>query len=305
MNNNTFKGIFTDAKETIKREKYRLGFLILLAILISLIYTFYANSDKLKEKWADTLLHIVPEIIGAILIFLLLDAGIEKVKKLTTSGIQEEENLPMDKFIEGIRVSRNIKILDISPVVLLSNEHRTNFKEALEYALGSKKNVDVKILIAHPDSNGMQQRIQEIGENTDRNYSKEMNATLIHLKRIHEDFSLLKKNQNLRNAIPEIFLYHSLPPFALYQLDETAYFSFYPKNNNSTQDIQLVVPVTSQLGKYLNDKFDELWDINNDNVSIRDEKIEEYLESVVYGDGENPKETPEFTDKDSEESEKN
>ena len=82
--------------------------------------------------------------------------------------------------------------------------------------------------------------------------------------KIYENLQTLHAFQRGRKSPPEgklqIRIYSALPPVQMYQADDHIVVSFYPLNSTSWDSTQYQTTPHAQLGAFVSEKFNELWD---------------------------------------------
>lgn len=249
--------ILKEFRATFLQEKERV-FLLFLAAITSLA-TFAIIANLIGESsYSLILINMCADFICAIILFILLEQGIRKIDKLR-SGIQDFNELPIDDYIKDLNNAKyNILILDTYLYSLIEDKDNRpeKFRSALKNAI-VKNNIDVKILILDPKSEAAQQRAEDLNQDSPDSVLSDMRKGLTFLKGLYHD---IKADSNYTGNMPIIKVFDSAPPYSLYSIDDTAFWNFHPIKKKSTASPLLQIPLKLQLGLFLKNKFDEIWE---------------------------------------------
>jgi hypothetical protein len=245
---------FLKSLRSWSKEKLRLSVLFFLSVFFGVI-GFY-----LKGSAADYFLNLSTNFVAVVMVFLILESGIERIRKLSFFDIREHKEFPIKEFIANVDASKNqVKMLDIWMYsLIIKDDNWFALQRSIKSAISN--GVSVKILCAFPDSSSAKKRAEELKEyypNID--IPREIRQCLHRLNFLKEEIesdSLYDRELSLF----EIKLYNDLPSISMYLWDNYAYWGFYPSNKFSSQSAHLEICVNSSLGEYLSIKFDELWD---------------------------------------------
>jgi hypothetical protein len=124
---------------------------------------------------------------------------------------------------------------------------------ALREALSRR--VEVRVLLLSPESPAAEQRADDLRRARQRiNVEESIKDNLRTLGGFLQD---VPKGQ--RDKM-EVRIYSALPPVQMYQVDDYEVVSFYPVNVISWNAAQYQTDGQSQLGQFVSNKFDELWE---------------------------------------------
>lgn len=243
-------------KRTVENEWLRL-------FIISLIITFSFLAYNPEEEHTKQWLHVAVEFIGVAFLFLVIEHGLNKLD----SGISDPKPLPLEKFIQDIRVAKSELILfdTFLETILLDKKNRIDFETNLKLIMKSNKFFSAKILLLKDDSEFVNLRANQRKVDTNK-YRKDMLLAKMELEHIKNQICITDPDCETRIIIQ---YYDSPPPFAMYSIDESAYVSFYPEGLKTTHSRQLYIPDDTELGrllfKFYKDAFSTYWKSNDTN----------------------------------------
>lgn len=111
----------------------------------------------------------------------------------------------------------------------------------------------MRILLLGPDSKAAEQRTNDLSQlRTDVVEKIRDNLQTLH--------TFQKDCKSSPEAKLEIRIYSAIPPVQMYQADDQIVVSFYPLNSSSWDTAQYQTSPHTQLGEFVSEKFDELWD---------------------------------------------
>lgn len=176
--------------------------------------------------------------------------------------VQEHDRFDQETYIEQVRYAgKNIRILD-TWTILLEGGHRGPTLNAIRAALD--RGVEVKILLLDPDSSAAQQRADEL-ERRRINVAAHIMENLRHLHEFRDRGIEPRRRAKLR-----ISVYDASPSIQLYQWDGRGLISFFPIGEVSFDVPQLEVDMASPWGQFVDRRFDELWE-SEENVRSLDQ----------------------------------
>lgn len=245
---------FRDALEVLRRHKVRISILVVagaLLIAVSFVLQYWLG-------WAPQglMLQILPglavEILGAILFFVLLDYGIERIGELNLFGIREYPHLPAFEFMEAAagKAKRVVRILDTWSYLTNDPDYWPRFREAVQEALG--RGVRVEMLLVKPGSAGARKRTEELLGLVD--VGTELALCIKRAVTLTRDAESAGWGDRL-----SVRLYSSDAVVTMHMWDEDAYWSFYPPRDRADTNPHLMVSLRTQLGIFLGGEFDKKW----------------------------------------------
>ena len=256
------------------RGRRNVSLLLLVALLVLVFNEVLTRKDALptESTFGDVLLGFAIEMGGAVVVFLILEQGIEKIRRLSIFEVGEQPELPIAKFIEDVRkASDQVRILDTWTCLINEDEYRKDFEPALKEAI--RNGAKVEILLIEPDSEGARQRAAELG-GSGIDVIEEIRRCLRRFGRLQQEVEEEITNSGDGQKHLEIKLYNASPSIYLHWCDDQTYWSFFSVNKRADKTPQLEVPISAQLGRYLAHRFDELWEDDDTRP------LDQYLQSV-------------------------
>jgi len=217
-----------------------------LSALAALLMLSAAGMDQYRENVA---LNIGADVVGALVTIVLITPIIRRAQN---GRIREVSHLNYAWFTEQVSgATRSIRVLDTFSS-LLDLDITDRFFRALTKVMG--REASVQVLLLDPDSPAVAVRAKELDqapEHTD--VRREIMRNLRALQRFEQ---LL--NTDARRLF-EVRLYSASAGVTLYQWDDRALVSFLSIGRLSGQGAQLEVPMSSQVGAFVDQRFAELW----------------------------------------------
>ena len=206
--------------------------------------------------WADPVrnleaiaINVGTGLVGTALAFLLLNyylPGISNAYGKRTEGII------YSAIADNIaRSRRRVRILSTFVYPLTSHpDYRgvhEEFVNALATALRANADLEMRILILDPASDAAKQRSEEREDDV--------------IRRIREnllEFHRMRSTQKVFRRI-DVKLFDRLPPLSMFEWDERASMSFYPRNKAITETARFDFATSTPLGTFMDDTFDDVW----------------------------------------------
>lgn len=254
-----------ELQHTVKQELPKILPITIVAILILGVASISAYMTETPIHFEQLSVHLAIELLGAVLLFVLLERDIERALELKISKIRDYDRFPIDDFIQMMPTVNIIRIQDFSLVTLLGSEngyYRKPFLDALRQALG-RKNIKVEILIARPNSDEAKARANVLAETAHAIHADIVDATETLLSFVTEvrsrvpNASVVGDKRNGEGQL-QVRFYDGHPGFAFYQAGKAAYVAFYTGGGRTMQKCQLLIPMKSTFGGYLSDNFEKL-----------------------------------------------
>jgi len=227
--------------------------------LFFVLHAFHTpvNSEKPDEHYFFTAI----EFVGVLITFLILEHGLSKLQELHISGIKEvEHGLPVEEILESIKsASFDIIIMDTYLEKMVVNpSNRKILEENLHTVLKRNPKIEIKFFLVDPACDEATKRIDELlPESSYKNHSEFKQAwsdSLVHLDNFRNILKNHKEIENLEKHF-SIEIQDTRPPFSMYSIDGKAYVSFYRKNSQSTNSLQLCIPNNTDDGKLMYNFF--------------------------------------------------
>jgi hypothetical protein len=194
------------------------------------------------------------QLVGAVVIALLLET------RLPLFQIREVQRLPIDELLDRIHAeARYVRILDIWMKSFVSDDFVwPRLQAAIRSALirGAK----IEVLILNPWSPEATRRADELKDVLPGvHVHKEMQVCAARIKNFHREL----RTHDFYSSTAAHFrvrLHQQRPQAAMHEVDNDAYWCFYPLRDISARTEQMNVKGSSALGKYLGLHFEALWD---------------------------------------------
>jgi len=217
---------------------------VLLAVAVVMI----VGARLTRGFNSDLLLNLGASVVLAALSYMIFDPIFEEAR---TARVEEHERFDLESFIDVIRdTAWSVRILD-TWTILLEDRHRARTLDAMRAALA--QGAQVRVLLLDPDSAAAQQRAEEL-QRRHINVAAQIMDNLRHLHDFRE-----RLPADLRGGL-QVNVYDASPSIQLYQWDGRALISFFPIGKVSFDVPQLEVDMASPWGRFVDGRFEELWD---------------------------------------------
>lgn len=206
--------------------------------------------------WADPVrnleaiaVNVGTGLVGTALAFLLLNYYLPRI---SNAYGKRTEGITYSTIAANIARSRHrVRILSTFVYPLTSHpDYRglhDEFMDALATALRANSRLDVRILILDPASDAAKQRSEE----RDDDVIRRIRENLLALHR-------LRSGQEVFRRI-DVKLFDRLPPLSMFEWDDRASMSFYPRNKAITETARFDFATSTPLGTFMDDTFDDVW----------------------------------------------
>lgn len=257
-----YASVFRDALDALRRNRIRISILVVAGAI--LIVASFGLQYVVGGTPDEVVLQIVPglavEIFGAVLFFVILDYGIQRIGELNLFGIREFPQLPAFDFMESVahRSKRVVRILDTWSYLTNEPDYWPRFREAVREAL--RRGVRVEMLLAKPGSAGARKRAQELTGVVD--VAEELEFCIRRASELARDAETAGVADGL-----SIRLYSSDAVVTMHMWDEDAYWSFFPPRDRADTNPHLMVSLRTQLGGFLGNEFQTKWSAE-DTISL-------------------------------------
>jgi hypothetical protein len=235
-------------------QRMRLPVLLALGLLgvLSMFLLWLARD---AEHFADSLeLNLGADLIGSIVVIFMISPLITRAQY---GRVREHRRLDYEWFTDQVaRASSQVRILDTFSQLLEGNR-AAQFFPALLGAL--RRQARARILLLDPDSLAAIQRANELS-------AEAGGADAGHADVRREIMRNLRALDAFQRGLPpwlrtrlEIRVYSASASVTLYRWDDRALVSCLPIGRLSGDGTQLEISVTSPLGTFVGERFDELW----------------------------------------------
>lgn len=220
---------------------------VIVSGLFVAIVVLLASSYFMSIYWRDLSVNIAADLIGVVVALVVINPFIARAELRIDSVLDRFDHRA---FIRQVLDARRQILILTTWTDLLQSGYRDPFLDSLQTALNH--GVEVRILLLAPDSMAAEQRTNDLQQRTNV------------VEKIYENLQDLHTFQRGFKSLPEgrfeIRIYSALPPVQLYQADDHIVVSFYPLNSTSWHSAQYQTSPYAQLGAFVNEKFNELWD---------------------------------------------
>lgn len=232
--------------------------ILLLFGLVSFVILCFISQLTSQKTISDIALGLIPEFIGSIAVYWLLDSSIKQLY-----GISELPALPLEDFVDDINSAKQIRILETFTDLANNKYLYDKFSKAVITALDN--GAEIQILLIHPDSEGAKQRDEEL-KSIGINVLDMLGLTLARFYKLQKQILDIKARVSHRGKL-QIKLYNASPAIAMHMWDRDAYVSFFPVGKRSDEAPNLKISIVTTFGRFAASKFDELW-IHQETISL-------------------------------------
>jgi hypothetical protein len=215
--------------------------------LVAVAALLLVVSRSLPDYGKNLSLNLGADLIGTIVVLFAVSPFLARAENQRDSV---RENFDRNAFVRQAADARaEIRMLELW-TDLLQDGYQDRFLDALRAAL--RQQVKIQILLLSPDGRAAEQRADDL-----RRQTNVVGGILDNLRILHEFVYASIPEVHRRNI--DVRVYSALPPVQMYRVDSQVIVSFYPVNVTSWSATQYLTGPDSQLGKFVGDKFDELW----------------------------------------------
>lgn len=204
-------------------------------------------SRSLPDYGKNLSLNLGADLIGTVIVLFAISPFLARTEFQRDSV---RDNFDRAEFIRRAADARGELLILELWTDLLQGGYQERFLESLRAAL--KQQVKIRILLLSPDARAAEQRSDDLLRQTNV-----VGSILDNLRVLHEFVYTGIPEVHRRNI--DVRVYSALPPVQMYQVDGHVIVSFYPVSVTSWNATQYLTSADSQLGKFVGDKFDELW----------------------------------------------
>lgn len=215
--------------------------------LLAVVVLLLAVSRSLPDYGKNLSLNLGADLIGTIVVLFAVSPFLARAE---TQRDSVRENFDRGGFVRQAADARaEILMLELW-TDLLQKGYQDSFLNSLRAAL--RQQVKIQILLLSPDARAAEQRSDDLLRQTNV-----VGDILDNLRILYEFVYTGIPEVHRRNI--DVRVYSALPPVQMYRVDTQVIVSFYPVNVTSWNATQYLTSPDSQLGKFVGDKFDELW----------------------------------------------
>lgn len=163
--------------------------------------------------------------------------------------VKETSGFDYDQYIQDVGSSKRlVRVLSTFTELLNRERFKSKFREALDHAMQTRNEISIQFLLLDPSSDAAKQRSDD---RKDGNVIPEIRRNLWELHNLKQD--------PLYNRI-DVKIYNTLPPFSLFQWDEQASLSFYPRDMAVSKAARIEILMEGSLGRFISKSFDAVWE---------------------------------------------
>lgn len=225
----------------------RRAYLWIAVVLGAVTASLLVLSRSLPDYGKNLSLNLGADLIGTIVVLFAISPFLARAEN---HGDSVRENFDRGAFVRQAADARSEILMLELWTDLLQEGYQDGFLNALRAAL--RQQVNIRILLLSPDARAAEQRADDLLRQTNV-----VGDILDNLRILYEFVYTGIPEVHRRNI--DVRVYSALPPVQMYQVDSHVIVSFYPVNVTSWSATQYLTSPDSQLGKFVGDKFDELW----------------------------------------------
>lgn len=222
---------------------------IIVLIVIIMFIIFIVLAANFQGTIKDIFLNLGTELGGALITVIFLDIILKQVRK---SDGKQIEGFDYNKFNENIRKTKTqVRVLTTFTYLLSDDaknrQSRREFRESLAYLVKNRHNITIQFLLLDPFSDAADQRAEE----------RQDEKVIYQIKQNLSELYYLKKDTAFQRV--HVKVYDALPRISLFQWDDNASMSFYPRNRSISETDRFEFSVNTPLGDFLTRTFNDLW----------------------------------------------
>jgi hypothetical protein len=218
---------------------------------------------RLTDLWRDLFVNLAAGLVGAVLTFWVFEIYLREIRR--SEGIARK-GFEYAEFIKNAsRAKERIRILTTFTHLLSDARTRQEFRHALFHALRGNDELPVQLLLLDPFSNAARQRDEDRGPS--ENVIRLIQDNLVQLFDLCDD-------PVFRSV--EVRIYDLLPPISLFQWDNYASMSFYPRGRSISEADRFELSMNTPLGRFLNDTFESIW------KDKKTKRLHEYMRLPIH-----------------------
>lgn len=204
-------------------------------------------------RWNNGLINVGSGFIGAVITFLLLERYLPRISNANGS---RRDGFSYSAFAAHVKRSKNrVRVLSTFIYPLTSHpeyqKEKKEFVEAVKRAVEKNRDIDIQILLLDPSSEAAKQRAEE---RKDDDVILRIRENLSELYRLREE----PYHREVFERV-EVKLYDRLPPLSVFQWDDRASMSFYPRQKKITETVRFEFATDTPLGAFMHETFEDVW----------------------------------------------
>ncbi len=229
----------------ILRPKIVLAAGIIAALATLLLW----QARGISEYGQNLALNLGADLVGAIVTIFVISPLITRGQQ---GRVREHSRLDYDWFTDQVfHATSDVRVLDTFSG-LFDRPGTQRFFRVVRDSMA--RHAITRVLLLNPDSLAAEQRASELSGVSRDDIRREI------LRNIH---TLDRFQRGLEEPLKQRFevrLYNASASVTFYRWDDRALVSFLPIGRLSGDGVQLEITVSSPLGMFVSERFDELWD---------------------------------------------
>jgi len=224
---------------------------VMLCVLAAVAALLLWLASGISDYGKNIFLNLGVELLGVLVTIFLITPVF---RRLQSAQVRPHSVLDYEWYANQVAgATSTIKILDTFSHLFdlpLTRRFLTYLEEAI-----TDRDTDVRILLLHPNSLAVSQRMTELGESV-TGHTDLRREILRNLRVLQAFHRRLRRDVRFRF---EVRLYTAAAGITVYRWDGKALVSFLTVGRLSGQGLQLEVTVSSPLGQFVEQRFNELW----------------------------------------------
>ncbi|MEL7241554.1 MAG: hypothetical protein AAGM40_04290 [Cyanobacteria bacterium J06573_2] len=241
--------------------------LVLSIILIGLPYLL--GKKSIEDEYLEILQDIGSDLFGGACAFLAFEIIWQRFKKNEEDRGSILDYFSKKEFINAINRSTSarkrqkitlIKIMQTWTDLLINQDDKEEFKDAIIESLQAETAL-IQILLLNPENQDLVESRSEDLSHLGINLEENIYANIRELQTIYKALKKLGLEERIERI--EIKLYNINPSIAIYMCSPSLFVNFMRKGQITTRGEQLKLSMDSDIAKFIDERFNEVWDDSN------------------------------------------
>ncbi|MBK9670759.1 MAG: 2OG-Fe dioxygenase family protein [Bacteroidetes bacterium] len=251
-----------------------------LLIIAWSVGSFLLTPEGTTKNYIEIFIeHLAPDLTTALIVYLFLELnvnylfGITKVVTRPAKGIvdsirnkkiTQKKFLLLDTFLKSYLTITEADIRSEIPLTKRHHKWKDAFLNSLYYAI-VENDVNVRILLLHPNSNAAKQRFEDLSISKDigkKMYNEKKRDVMdMHtgIMKLFHLYYIIDKTDKIRLKNLNVKIFESMPSVVMISNNTNTYVSFYAPKLPTDKIPNLLTNLESELGKYAEIHFEDLW----------------------------------------------
>lgn len=230
---------------------------LILLVLAGAAMIVFAGDEG--TRWNNGLVNVGSGFIGAVVTFLLFERYLPQISSADGS---RHDGFSYSAFAAHVKRSRSrVRVLSTFVYPLTTHpefqKEKREFVDAVRQAVERNRGIEIRLLLLDPSSEAAKQRAEE---RRDDDVIRRIRENLSELHHLRED---PYHREWFRKV--EVKLYDRLPPLSVFQWDDRASMSYYPRGKKITETVRFEFATDTPLGTFMHETFEDVW---NDPVTM-------------------------------------